>query len=206
MLLFEIIIKLKLINSNSRLALFTDTSNISSGFILAEIDPKTLDFHPILADSRMFTQSERNASIVHKEILSVLFWLGRFESYIWATHHQFLLFSDCLSISYIKQMKYFSPKIAETALFLSSFPNVIPIFIKGKFNLVKDLLPRRIYQGTIKGENPGTNVSSFIHDIRNYMEDEIVSMSSEAFHKFLLDDPSEKMVDLLCQHRTFKIK
>ena len=38
------------------------------------------------------------------------------------------------------------------------------------------------------------------------MEDEVVSMSSETFHKFLLDDPTGEMVDLLRQHRTFEIK
>ena len=109
-------LKFKFINSDSRLALFTDASNISSGFILVEIDPNTLDFHPILADSRILTQSEINASIVHKDILSVLFGLVRCESYIRATHYPFLLFSDCLSITYIKQMKNFSPKIAEATL------------------------------------------------------------------------------------------
>ena len=68
MLLFEMTLKLKLINSNSRLALFTDASNISSGVILVEIDPKTLDFHTILADFRIFTHSERTSSIFNKEI------------------------------------------------------------------------------------------------------------------------------------------
>ena len=65
-------------------------------------------------------------------------------------------------------MKNFSPKNAETALFLASFPNIIPIFIKGKFNLVSDLLSRRIYQGTINGENTG-----LIYDINCSLDDYI---------------------------------
>ena len=46
-------------------------------------------------------------------------------------------------------MKNFSQKMAETALLLSSFPNVIPIFIKGKFKLLSALLSTRIYHFTI---------------------------------------------------------
>ena len=80
MLLFAKPLKLKSINADSRIALFTDTSNVSSGFIPVEIDPQTLDFHPILADSRFFTQSERNVPIVHKEILGVIFALVKCES------------------------------------------------------------------------------------------------------------------------------
>ena len=98
-------------------------------------------------------------------------------------------------------MKNFSQKMAETALLLSSFPNVIPIFIKGKFKMVSALLSRRIYQETIKGENPGANVSSLIYDIRNNIKDKVVT--SETFDNLFLRYPTVRMVALLSQHRTF---
>ena len=80
-------LKLSFVSSNDRIIIFTDSSALSAGYVLVKVDPETLDFFPVLAESKLFKDSEKNQSIIFKEALSLFLSLKQREKYIKSSQH-----------------------------------------------------------------------------------------------------------------------
>ena len=111
------------VSPSDKLLITTDSSTLGCGFALLKVS-EDFQLQPVWMESRIFTESERNSPIVLKEALSCLLSIRRCEGYIRASQHPVILLSDAISISFLKQNKNHSPKLAELANLLSTMPNI----------------------------------------------------------------------------------
>ena len=127
-------------------------------------------------------------------------------SYIRASRFPVLLLSDAISISYIKQNKSHSPKLAELANILSTMPNLLPVFLAGKWNVLADQLSRSVYKAAISEEQPDKSITELVVDVRKALGQEITHLSPEGFQQYLLEDQGGPMFNLLKKERVFSVK
>ena len=152
------------VSPSDKLIITTDSSCLGCGFSLLKV-ADNLDLQPVWLESRVFSETERNAPIVLKEALGVLLAIRRCESYIRASQKPVLLLSDAISISYLKQNKNHSPKLAELANLLATMPNILPVFLAGRYNVLADQLSRSVHKTAINEAAPDPSISELIFDV-----------------------------------------
>ena len=205
MLVLDLAVTLVPVKNTDKLLLTTDSSCFSCGFALLKVSD-TLDLEPVMVESRLFTEAEKDAPIVYKEALGVLLALKKSEQYIRASIHPVILFSDCISISYLKKNKNHSPRLMELANLIGNLPNLLPVFLNGKFNILSDLLSRQVYKKVIQEGEPDKSVDELVIDIRRIFGKEINHLSPEGFQKYLISDRKGEYFDLLRKERIFVVK
>ena len=105
--------------------------------------------------------------------------------------------SNAISISYLKQNKAHSPKLAELANILSTMPNILSVFLAGKWNVLADQLSRSIHKAAISEEQPDKSITEMVVDIKRALGKDITHLSPEGFQQYLLQDQEGPMFDLL---------
>ena len=193
------------VSPSDKLIITTDSSCLGCGFSLLKVSDN-LDLQPVWLESRVFSETERNAPIVLKEALGCLLAIRRWESYIRASQKPVLLLSDAISISYLKQNKNHSPKLAELANLLATMPNVLPVFLAGRYNVLADQLSGSVHKAAINEAAPDPSISELIVDVRTMMQSDISHLIPAAFHQYLLEDQQGELFDLLKKKRVFEIK
>lgn len=95
----------------------TDASNLK---IRAVLRQKKNDEHYVVAyASRRLNKAEKNFSIMHKELLGVLFGIDKFQSYIQGMHFQ--LVTEPRALQWLKMIKNPTGKFAQWVLQLSQY-------------------------------------------------------------------------------------
>ena len=197
-------VQLSLVKESDKLAIFIDASVLSTGFALVKVNDD-LSTEPIIMESRIYATAEKKVSIVNKEILGLLFALEKCEMYIRSSKHTTLVFTDCMSISLLKQGGYTSQKMKELGLLISTL-NIKTIFLKGKYNYLGDTLSRQLHSGLIKDTNPPAAISDIVIDIRKLFDQEVLTLSPEQLSNFLLQDDNSEAFDMLRGQRVFSMK
>ena len=188
-----------------KLLIYTDNSALSAGFVLVKVD-ENLHFHPIMAESRLFVKSEKRTSIVFKEALSLLLALQKCEKYVKSNQNTVMLFSDAISLSQIQKLKNSNSKLYELSLLMTSFPNLQVNFIKGRWNIFADIMSRRIFSAVLNDETLDSDILSISHDVRQLLDDEMISLSHQSLNEYLLNHNNGDMIDLLKKKRIFNVK
>ena len=85
-------------NYDKEFILYTDTSGVAVGAILAQLDDEGLD-HPVAYSSHIFNKHEKNYSVTKKECLAVLHAVKQFRHYIYDTH--FMVVTDHSSLCWL---------------------------------------------------------------------------------------------------------
>lgn len=79
-----------------------NSSNLSFGAILAQLDDEGLD-HPVAYTSCILKKHEKNHSFAEKEFLAVLHTVKQFQHYSYGTH--FTMVTDHVLFKWLKQLK-----------------------------------------------------------------------------------------------------
>ena len=178
-----------------KLIISTDASSLACGFALLKVSPG-LNFHPFWMESRLFTPSERNSPIIHKELLACLLAIRRCETYIRASHHPVILLSDAISISFLKQNRAHHAKLTELSHLMSSLTNLVPVFLSGSWNILADQLSRSVHKAAISEETPDPSVTELSIDLKKALGSKITHLSPAGLHEYLQSDPQGELYDL----------
>ena len=85
-------------------------------------------------------------------------------------------------------------------------PNILPVFLPGKYNVLADQLSRSIHRAAINEESPDKSITELIVDVKKVLWKNITHLSPEGFKQYLLEDQEGEMFDLLKKERTFEVK
>ena len=184
--MLQFALNLKFPSKEDSLLLFTDSSILSCGFMLASIE-NDLSITPIHADSRLYRSAERSHSIVLKECYSMLYALKQCEKYIRQSTKEVLIFSDCSSLQYLKNNMSNSSKFFELSLLLTSFPNVRIVYLKGEYNVTSDILSRRFFQMKIQDtKDRDKKLTNFVMKFKNNEIEDGSSLSQKFIVRILI--------------------
>ena len=138
--------------------LFTDASNEGIGAILGQIqDGKEV---AIAYAGRDFNAAERNYSTTEREALAVVFWLKKFEPYLYG--RKFILHTDHRSLKWLMSISDSTGRLARWSLLLQQYDFEIK-HCPGTANANADALSRLPYAMTLPSisafDAPGVQVS-----------------------------------------------
>ena len=67
-------------------------------------------------------------------------------------------------------------------------------------------MSRRVFNAILSEDNINSDVASIAFDVTRLMKQDVVSLSHSALNKYLLNNNSSDMIDLLRRYRIFTIK
>ena len=129
---------LRLPNPDLPFEVTTDASDFAVGAVLSQTH--TNGNHPVAFESRKLYQAERNYATHEKELLAVVHALKTWRVYL--SGSRFVVFSDHLSLRFIRTQPTLSRRQARWLEFLEEFDFDIQ-YKSGKTNSVADALSRR---------------------------------------------------------------
>ena len=125
-------------NFNNNFYLQTDASNIALGAELYQED-KAREHHTIAFASRTLLASERNYTTIEKELLSIVFAVKKFRTYLLGSNT--IIRTDHKALSFLNTCKLTHSRTTRWVLALQEY-NFSWKYIKGVENMVPDTLSR----------------------------------------------------------------
>lgn len=119
--------------------MYCDASDCGIASVLTQLEDDTPK--PVSYFSRKLLPREQNYSVVEKELLALVAGLHAFRAYV--GHGPLTIHTDHHPLAWLKQTRTSNQRILRWALFLSEYDLIIN-HIKGKDNIVADLLSRQI--------------------------------------------------------------
>ena len=120
-----------------------DSSNFGIGAALLQSHSGTNKMNLILANSRLFTQSELRLSTLMRECTAIIYTLTEYEFLILGSKHPTVLFTDHKPIIFLFiQKSNPNHRIYRFQLILMKFPNLHIVWIAGKHLALPDTLSR----------------------------------------------------------------
>ena len=197
---------LQSINSNKPFTIYTDSSYQGAAYAVFQEGPDGLP-HPVGYGGKALTSSQLHWSVMEIELFAVSLALKDFQSYIGG--QIVTVFSDNISVVFLKNLAFGKPREKRMACFLSQF-NLILKHIPGHKNTLADTLSRSFGDMTL-GERiqflPEKEIDDFIFTVGHTSEEsqpiidspnpaaeyEVIKSNAEpeahlCYHTVLLDD------------------
>ena len=128
---------LKLPDITKTFVLRTDASNVGVGALLLQYHDETP--YPVAYASKKLTRAQQNYSTIERELLAIIFGIGKFKYYLF--HNKFILEVDHKPLLYLGKFKGENPRLMRWALALQAYSYRI-VHIPGSDNVGADFLSR----------------------------------------------------------------
>jgi RNase H-like domain found in reverse transcriptase len=119
----------------------SDTSKYASGAVLTQTDING-DRHPVAFLSKTFMDMEQRYKIYDRELLGIVWTLGKWRHYIQGSGHTTLIHTDHQNLTYFQKTQKLSDRQARWSLFLSEFDIKLQ-HLPGNKMILSDVLSRR---------------------------------------------------------------
>lgn len=148
---------LKHVNFNLPFIVETDASEFALGAVLLQPESiSSLVLHPVAYASRKLATAERNYSVYDKELLGIVFALGKWHQFLFGALFPVKVFTDHSNLQYFKTRQLLNSRHLRWKLFLQNYDFRLS-YRPGSANVVADALSRRVdFSG---GEN-GTSATT----------------------------------------------
>ena len=114
--------------------------------------------------SKRFAKTDVQKNPLYKEVLGLLACVKEFEVYIRNTTAFSVLFTDASSMSFIVKQRHVNSRLANVALYLSSFPNLSVLWTAGgKMNFFSDFMGKQYCGMTIN--EPGAIPAKYLNAV-----------------------------------------
>ena len=159
---------------NKQFILSTDASSTGLGYVLSQIDDKHGE-RPLACGGRALRDSEKNWSTTELEGLALVEAVREFHYYL--ANQKFLVYSDHISLSWLKEIKHRNGRLFRWSLLLQNYDMEIK-YKTGKSNANADMLSR-IEHDKPTPENPEDDIYDQIMTI-NHNDDTTVTHNSQS--------------------------
>ncbi len=134
---------------NRRFVLHTDASKVGLGAVLSQ-DDGTGKLRPVAFAGRATSKAEMNYSTTMLELAAIIWSFNYFKIYL--SSAEFDLYTDHAALKWILGLKEVQGKLARWTLTLQEYAFVVR-HVKGKDNVVSDVLSRREYNDESEGND-----------------------------------------------------
>ena len=120
--------------------LATDASDLGAGAVLLQEDDEGIE-HPVSYYSKKFNSSQRNYSVIEKELMAIILGLQHFKVYLDPSSGPITVYTDHHPLKYLNKFRNKNQRLTRWSLYLQEYQlNVV--HVPGKLNVIADHLSR----------------------------------------------------------------
>ena len=195
-LLLSLGIKNVIFDPNKELVMETDASKLCVAASAFQVnDNGRLDL--LSTASGVLSQAELRSPSIIREVNAVTYAINQYEEYILGTKKPAYILTDANAISFLKRSKNSSSRFFEQCILLTSYPNLEPVFIPGRFLTISDILTRAFNDTYVSQTTPlSSKMASIVPPVPVEVYNKIQKFSNEELTDFLLSECPPEFCDL----------
>ena len=116
-----------------------DTSDTGVGATLSQKDDNA-ESHPVAFFSKKLNEHQRKYSTLEKETLALIFAINHFEIYVTSNPGPLVLYADHNPLKFVNRFQNKNQRLTRWSLFLQEYDLLDIHHIKGKDNVIPDVL------------------------------------------------------------------